>query len=168
MSNETDEVLFKVALAYHLTYEFWTTFVSNSRKRNYYCAPNDWDATDVVACSDFKQFAYDFGGEKYRWMNIGAYGQHKTFEIRHHGGTMNATKIKNWAKAHLRFIDAIAGMTIEEITSMLSGADVHEQFVEIAKMWDSEDNTELSEYYKGRAAHFHKPIRARSLVSASI
>ncbi len=171
MSNETDEVLFKVALAYHLTYEFWTTFISNSRKRNYYCAPNDWDATDVVAYEEFTQFVHDFGGEKYRWLNIGAFSVHKTFELRVHSGTMNATKVKNWVKANLRFIDAVADMTIEEITSLLAGTEVHTQFVEIAKMWDGEGenvDTELSDYYKDRAAHFHKPIRAISLVSASI
>ena len=168
MSDETDKALFKVALAYHLTYEFWTTFVSDSRKRNYYCAPNDWDATDVVAYEEFKQFVYDFGGEKYRWMNIGAYNRHKTFEIRHHGGTMNATKVKNWVKANLRFIDAIVDMTIEEITSMLSGADVYTQFAAISKIWGGEDSTELADYYKGRASHFHKPIIAKSLVMASV
>lgn len=168
MSNETDDVLFKVALAYHLTYEFWTTFVSDSRKRNYYCAPNDWDATDIVANTEFKQMVYDFGGEKYRWMNIGAYDRHKTFELRVHSGTMNATKIKNWAMANLRFIDAMAGMTIDEITTMLAGADVHEQFVAISKIWDGEDSTKLSDYYRERAAHFNKPIQAKSLVLASI
>ena len=168
MSNEPDDVLFKVALAYHLTYEFWTTFISESRKRNYYCGTNDWDATDVVAYEEFKQFVYDFGGEKYRWMNIGAYAHHKTFEIRHHGGTMNATKIKNWAKANLRFIDAIAGMTIAEITSLLAGADVYTQFAAISCMWDGEDGTELADYYRNRASHFHKPILAKSLVTASV
>lgn len=168
MSNETDDVLFKVALAYHLTYDFWTTFISDSRKNNYYCALHDWDATDIFVYDDFKSFVCDLGGEKYRWMHVGAYSRHKTFEIRHHGGTMNATKIKNWVKANLRFVDAIAKMTIEEITFALSGADIHTQFGVISEMWDGEDSTELADYYRNRAEHFNHPIREKSLVMASV
>ncbi len=164
MTEENDENLFKIALAYHYTYSLWCRFVSNPRIRNYYCAHHEWDETDIVSDRDFSDFIYESGNEKYRWFNVAAYLDHRTFEIRIHGGTMNPTKIKNWAKAHLRFIDAVAKMTLEEITDAFAGVDVAKQFNIISQIWD---DVKLTEFYTARAEHFNKSIRVESLVEAA-
>ena len=165
MSAETDEVLLKVALAYQYTYDFWTSFITDARKSNYYCAPNDWDHADVLAYTNFREFLGQFGMERYRWFNVAAYSDHKTFEIRFHSATLNASKTKNWVKAHLRFIDGVKGMTLTEITDAFAGTDTGAQFDAIAKLWDDDD---LAAFYAERAESFGKPLKSEALLQVAI
>lgn len=155
MSNESNNSLNAVAIAYHYTYELWISFFSDSRKRNYYCAREDWDANDVLSSDSFEDFACCFAAERYRWLNLDSYRRFRTFEIRLHSGTLNATKIKNWTKAHLKFIDIMAAMSVQNITDNLANVSIAEQFEFISNLWNDDD---LTAWLKGRAEHFGHPL----------
>lgn len=164
LSNETAENCFKVAHAYHYTYDFWTSFISNARKQNYYCAKHYYQDTDLAGFSDFMEWAYSAnGGERYIWCNWQSYTRHKTVELRHHSATLNGTKICNWVKAHTRFIDSVVSKPRAEIIQTLSGGSVYDQFQVISDWWN---DSELSNFYKERAANFRKPFVREALVVA--
>lgn len=168
MSNESPQNCIKVAMAYHLTYEFWTHFVSNSRKNNYYCAQHLYNSASFVGYDrtsrTFTDWIHNLAGEKYTWVNWQSYLRHQTVELRNHSATLNATKVCNWVKAHARFIDKIVTMTKVDILNELSGKSTYDQFKAISEWWDCDD---LTEFYKNRAASFNKPFRSEiSLVTS--
>jgi len=49
---------------------------------------------------------YGFGNwDRYHWLNLDSIDKHGTIEIRLHSSTLDANKVCNWVKAHLRFVD---------------------------------------------------------------
>ena len=164
LSNESDENCFKVAHAYMHTYDFWTTFITNARKRNYYCAKHTYGPADLAGYSEsFYDWVCTYANEKYTWANFGAYTRFKTIEIRHHAASLNPTKLCNWIKAHTRFIDNVVSMSIPEINRALAGRSVYDQFNIVKAWWD---DAELADHYKERAALFGKPITNPVLAAA--
>lgn len=156
LTNESEAALFSIALAYHYTYPVWTRFVSNARSRNYYCASHSYTAADCNRQGDFMNFVRGSAGmDRYKWCNWASYADHRTVEIRVHGGTLNRDKVVNWIKAHLRFIDAVSRMTVAEVTRKFGGLEAHEIFAVMAEIWD---DTDLTDYFVERAAHFRKPV----------
>jgi hypothetical protein len=115
----------------------------------------------LIGYDDFYEWCCDvIQGERYNWVNWYAYTRHKTVEIRHHSATLNATKSVNWIKAHTRFIDAVVSMSKAEVVRSLAGRNVFDQFNVISDWWDDSD---LSQFYKNRAAQFRKPfVRSES------
>jgi hypothetical protein len=165
LSDESNDSCFKVALAYGATYDFWTSFISNARKRNYYCAPTKYTPADIVGKDDFHDWAHWASqGDRYWWCNWYAYTKQKTVEIRHHAASLNPTKLCNWIKAHTRFIDGAIASSRSDIIRGLEGRNRFDQFELIAQWWDDE---ELEEFYRGRAAEFQKPFR-RLAVSETV
>jgi len=158
LSSESEETCFKVALGFHYTYDIWTRFVSNSRSRNYYCAKHEYEQEDCQGDLRFSQFIAECTyNERYRWINWYSHRQHGTVENRLHGGSLNPTKIKNWVKANLRFVDGLIDLPVAEITRRFAGRDLESCFNEMARLWD---DSELTEFYRQRAEHFNKPIVA--------
>jgi hypothetical protein len=49
------------------------------------------------------------GGDRYQKVNMQAYNRHRTIEFRQHSGTCNATKIENWVRFILGFVEASIG-----------------------------------------------------------
>ena len=168
LSNESNENCYKVLRAYMYTYEFWTSFISNSRKANYYCAKQHYGEADLVyyeADMSFRDWVSTIcAGERYQWVNFNSYNRFKTVELRHHAGSLNAEKITNWVKAHTRFIDAVVALPVAEIVRLLKGKSTHDQLAVIAGWWD---DTALTEHYRERAAHFRKPFRNPNLIGAN-
>jgi hypothetical protein len=153
-----DDQLKAVACAYNLTYNVWSTFVSEARRSNVYAGKNDWTANEVRDASSFRAFVADFTTsytdgrhDRYQWLNLAAYKEHGTFEVRSHSGTLNASKASNWVVAHIRFIDAVAAMTVDEVFARFAGNDAQSNFAALAEIWNDAD---LTEYYAGRAAKF--------------
>lgn len=164
LSSESHVNCFKVAYAYMYSYPFWSRFVSNTRKNNYYCTKHFYTSVNLIRYDDFIDWIHDtIGSERYHWVNWGAYLQHKTVELRNHAATLNAIKVCNWIKAHARFIDKIISLPLEEIMQYLSGQTVYEQFNVISSWWDDE---ELSNFYQERASHFGKPVKNSMLIEA--
>lgn len=48
--------------------------------------------------------------ERYSKINVTAYNRHRTIEFRHHSGTCNASKVENWVRFVLHFVEASRGM----------------------------------------------------------
>lgn len=53
------------------------------------CDCGDWDCSD---CDN------DNDDDRYAFVNLQAYGRHKTIEVRAHSGTINSKKILNWIR----------------------------------------------------------------------
>ena len=154
MSEESDENLFKILIAFHLTYEMWASFVPSSRKRNRYCDPHNFTLSEIMEEEHFGQFLRKYG-KKYEWLSINSYKFHKTFESRIHTGTLNPTKIKNWVRAHLTFVDQVCSMSVEEIREAFQGKTVEQQFEACSLIWDEK----TTEYLCERAHGFGNVVR---------
>jgi hypothetical protein len=144
--NQTQ--LASVATAYGLTYKLWTSFVSDSRRRNNYCARHSWN---INAHREYERFA-DFARaqDRYQWFNVRAYCTHSTFEIRLHSGTLNAVKICNWIIAQLRFVEAVAHLPSEEVFRLFANESLSSQFLNCCEFWPED----VAEYLRERAAKF--------------
>ncbi len=151
-----------IAYAYLLTRDAWTSFVSKSRRENYYCGAIQWTFADIDAIKtleDFINFSKHWGDEnRYQWINWGAYTKtkgcgtyRKTMECRLHAGTTDPVKINNWVVCHLRFITAVAKMTMAGVERKFAGKSGYEQFMALASIWDDKG---LSDYMADRAAKF--------------
>lgn len=164
LTEESQENCFKLAYAYMHTYDFWTSFTSDARKRNYYCAKHKYTDADILRHNEFYDWChFASNGGRYDWCNWYAWLQHKTVELRHHTATLNGDKICNWVKAHTRFIDTVVAMPQATLTRALAGRDVYAQSEAISEWWADE---ELTGYYNDRAAQFHKAFRPTTLVGA--
>jgi hypothetical protein len=168
LSDESDINCFKLAHAYGYTYDFWTSFITNSRKRNYYCARHTYNSNSLAGRADsgrgFDRWVCNNANERYTWVNWGAYNKFKTVEIRHHAASLNPTKLTNWVKAHCRFIDSVMDTPLSEIIRSLNGRSVYDQLNTIKGWWNDD---ELTAHYKDRAALFGKPIINSSVLAAS-
>jgi len=164
VSGESDENLKKIAIAYHYTYELWTSFISDSRKRNYYCAKHRWSPSTLLNYEYVMDWVNDvIGGTRYTWCNWNAYGKHKTVELRFHSATLSANKITKFVKANLRFIDWVCSLSMDEVNDLLGGTTVKQQFDAISEYW----GPSVSEFYLERAESFGKPIVSTPMVGAS-
>lgn len=162
LTDEDGQDCFKLAYAYMHTYDFWTSFISDARKRNYYCARHTYSDPDILSYRDFNDWCtFASNGSRYDWVNWYAYLQHGTVELRHHTATLNGEKICNWIKSHTRFIDKVLSMPQVTLTRALAGRDVHAQSEAIAEWWEDD---ELTDFYKNRAISFNKPFRQTHLV----
>lgn len=150
--------LHRIIAAYYLTEKLWRKFVSKERADNRYCRPVGWKPekfTEITTLDSFKRAVgniqtYWHGQEvcgRYCWFNLQAYTKHTSFEIRLHGGTLDATEIKNWVAIHTKFLTWIADHTMEEINSIFSGKDEQTQFSALMAICD---DAELSTYYAGK------------------
>ncbi len=164
LTNEVSEQLISVALGYHYTYPVWCKFVSRSRRSNYYCAEHDYNPSEFKQAKSFSEFMDLFiNSDRYKWINWHAYRQHKTLEIRIHGGTLNEAKIINWIKAHVRFIDRLTTLRPALIARKFAGRSTYDVFQEMSASWEDEA---LSQYFMERAAEFGSPISRDELVLA--
>lgn len=148
MSDETCEGLRRIAYAYAKTQSVWQSFVRRTRRENHYCKALVWGCNDVRYTSAVDGLPGASG--RYHWFNLRAYQRHRTFEVRLHTGTLNSDKVCNWIKAHTRFADWASAHSFDEIDAMFSGS-ADERFAALAEIWD---DSELTEYYRGRAGAF--------------
>lgn len=138
-----------VAIAYKLTYNAWSSFVSKSRRANDYAGPSEFEVADCANATSFTDWADS--QDRYQWMNFSAYTKHGTFECRMHSGTLNASKVRNWVVAHVRFIDVVSTMTVDEVRAKFEGQDAQTNFAALAEIWN---DAALTEFYASRACKF--------------
>lgn len=152
-----------VLRAYKAAEKVWALFVSRERRGTYYCQPVGWGNSDLDRIDDeddfnrFIQETDDSEGGRYQWLNVIAWSEHSTFEVRLHGATLNGQKVCNWVKAHARFIDRAATMSASEIIAAFDGKSLQEQFDVLADWFADSD---LTEYLAGRAQRFGTRIAA--------
>jgi len=152
MNDLDDEAKKRILYAYKLTEALWAKFVQRRRARNTYCRKISLDAADIrdqrfeSSISDIE----DAVG-RYCWCNTVAWHDHGTLEIRLHHGTVTQAVVVNWIRAHLRFVDLVRSLTLDQIDSMFlnkSEADA------MAALEHTFDNADLVDHFRKRVA-FH-------------
>jgi hypothetical protein len=127
MRDETNEELFRIAYAYAKTYNFWAACVSYERENSNYCEAPSYECCDVRRGFErgdgFLSFVCAF--DRYDYVNIGAYGCHKTIEVRLLEGTVDAGTICNWIAIHARFMDYVKNHSFDDLDLILSGDRNH-------------------------------------------
>jgi hypothetical protein len=151
-----------VAYAYSRTYAAWAACVPEARRSNSYCGKHSWGRADLDGICDMSGWR-SFAGNlcRYQWINLAAFNVHGTFEVRLHSATLEGEKVCNWVKAHTRFIDRVRNMTFNEIDAFF-GQTVKTQFAGLAKTWD---DTELTDFYAGRAEKFGTTVTTNITVA---
>ncbi len=162
LTDTTEGKCKSVALAYMCTYDIFGRMVHKRRAENHFCcAHQGWDYAKIMT-SELRDMVVGLtnGGQtRYYWANWLSYQKHKTVEIRLHSGTLNYTKITNWVKLHLRFVDWAAEQNSWDLWKMLHGRPAWGTISEILakdKVWDEE----LIDYVRARCAHFGRPLVA--------
>ena len=156
VSNLTPRQLKRVAYAYKLTEKLWQSFVPEARRRNNYCRSLPWSLHNVTRVVDQETWNFFVNSQdRYFWLNVTAHRKHGTFEIRLHTATLEAEKVINWVKAHVRFVDSVKDLTTGEI-DRLFGDTLEEQFRGLSQCWD---DSPLSDYYTARAERFGTYLR---------
>lgn len=84
-------------------------FMPNSRRQSnsFHCGSNDryrhyYNSDRFNTVRELANACYD----RFVKLNLQAYLRHGTIEFRHHSGTVNANKIKNWVRFCLGFVEA--------------------------------------------------------------
>jgi hypothetical protein len=158
MRGESDDQLWATYYAYNLTYPMWSAAVSSRRRASTYCQEPYTTIADIERTYDrgddsFKDYAYD--AERYEYLNIVAYGDHNTFEMRLLGGTINAETICNWVALHTRFIDRVHNMSFADIREL--GRSRSKQFRSLVELID---DAPLMDWLAHRARHIgERPLR---------
>jgi hypothetical protein len=157
------EAIKRVAIAYRLTEATWQSFVPKSRRENHYCDSLPWSmerVRKIEAWDDFFEFLGEF--DRYHWANLEAFRCHHTIEIRLHTSTLDANKVTNWVKAHLRFVDWVVAATDEEVLGIPT--DLTEQFAFLCNVWGDET---LADFYAERAKTFGTMIETMEALEAA-
>lgn len=153
-----DEQRKAVYYAYALTEALWARFVPPSRAgENTYCRKMHLSPADIrrAQFSDTLYRVENGPNHRYCWCNLLSLDRHGTIEIRLHTGTINKDQVCNWIKAHLLFVEAVKGMTIEQIDKAFADKTVAGQFLAIERIWGDRN---LSEFYRRRAKKVSKAL----------
>ncbi len=158
MRSEDRDSLKAIAGAFRLTYEVWCAFVDSRRVDNHYCDHPEWEIEDVTGLRDNDRISYMRGaGNRYQWLNLAAYSEHETFEVRLHHGSIDAKTIKNWIRGLTVFADwaARTGLTdcIRELGRGTGRADLTRKFAKLCKIWTDAGCTDLVDWFKGIASN---------------
>ena len=154
MRSESQDSLRSIAGAFRMTYEVWSAFVEEDRKRNHYCKASGWSMNDLLEFDKDNEYNQTItrlhgSGNRYQWFNIDAYDKYKTFEIRLHEGTLDATRIKNWIRALTTFADWASQHSladcVEELGIVESPAS---KFYKMCEIWQAAGCDDLVSWYK--------------------
>ena len=164
LRDESRDQLFHIAYAYAFTNKIWRRCVPRSMQNRSYCRPPNYRAADVKAGYDvgteYQNYAYSV--DRYFHVNLSAYGEHKTIEVRVLEGTLDAEVICNWITVHCRFIDAVKDMSFEDLRTMFNhpGRRKFRNFVNLI------GDTDLTDWVAARARYVgRKPLRGPRLAS---
>jgi len=153
MRDENYHQLCSTAYAYRKTIALWEALVPSWRHHHSYSHAPGWTCSDfkqvatnsnfrgIAAADDFdrfNEFVDYFDCDRYEFVNLRAYGQYRTFEVRILEGTCDASVICNWITVHCRFIDAVKDMSFDEIDDFF-GRTRSTNFDGLAKLIDDED-----------------------------
>jgi hypothetical protein len=149
MRAENNDSLFAAAYAYRATQAMWRSFVGERRCNSVYCCQAEWTCADLDECrrtaGPFLWFIRHRIRSRHTWLNLKAYGEHSTFEVRLHHASLDEEEISNWVKAHIRFTDWATTLGYARIKEILAYGTLEYQFKVIAcEAWQDE---KLRDYY---------------------
>jgi hypothetical protein len=105
------------------------SWMPRSRRQsvNTYCMPiaGYMNRVNGHSFGTIDQVRIAFGGNRYVKLNLEAYTRHRTIEFRQHSGTCNGTKIENWIRFILHFIET----SRESMLALQAAQPVTEQVV---------------------------------------
>lgn len=157
MRQESDERLYHIAYAYTLTYPMWKRCVSSGRASNSYCRRPRYTIRDIKSAYESRTFEnFAEHRDRYDYVNLYAYLNHRTFEVRLLEGTLDSNEICNWITLHCRFIDCVKELPFNELRSRFR-YEAHEQFHALT---DLIDDATLTDWLAHRARHIgSQPLR---------
>lgn len=125
MRDESRDQLLSIAYAYRKTQLLWAKFLPSRRLDSSYSHTANWNLRDLRNVVNCGQGPGDWIGhlscERYEMVNLTAYYDHRTFEVRSLEGTVDPETICNWIIVNCRFIDAVRDMTFAQIDDLFSG-----------------------------------------------
>lgn len=161
ITNEDWRSLRSIAYAYHKTYQLWCCFVSQYRRTNNMCASPNYDIETILDIHSAEDWDYFVARrDRFEFINWRAYLVHNTLEIRIHDASLDSEEICNWIKCHARFIDFVAGCSLNDVKDLLN-CSIEQQFEVLTDIIGKE----LSDYYRSRAEQMGRPINLTSLES---
>jgi hypothetical protein len=160
MRGATLQELKSVAYAYLKADRVWRLLINSFRANDcQYCTAPRYNRRQLEAISNAEEFeTFCYNSNRYSSLNVQAYTKFGTYEIRSYQGTVDATEICNWVKAHLRFVEWAKDKTFAEIDDAFRGSD--------AACWESVKSIlgdiELNRFYgrirRGRLGTARQPV----------
>lgn len=141
MTSESEEGKKLIAYAALLTQDLWREFCP-TRKSSHWAGCIPWDKYQIQCSNNVLTWA----DTRYVWLNVRAYYDHRTYEIRLHRGTLDAREIKNWVKVWIKFFDWAVQQTFDSLEAYFQGGELFEQWAKII------DDESLVEYYGAKLA----------------
>ena len=129
MNNETMADIKKIVLGYYYFEQMFLKLVSPDRLRSTYSRPVNFNRSTATKSDDMSDMARD--RSRYEWLNLRAYRNHGTLEIRLLEGTQDADKIKDWINLNLCFVELMKSMTIGQITYRFGGKNTKQLYKEL-------------------------------------
>lgn len=132
-----DEAKLSIMLAYHYTQDAWFAMVDDERADNHFCRKFGWNPS-VRSWADIRRISTD----RYKWVNVCAFDEHGTIEVRLHGGTLHARTVTDWVVAHLRFVEHFAVYAPDDVRAMFRGAikgDIAPQVEALRAAWSDDE-----------------------------
>jgi len=159
MRAESDDQLKSVAYAYRKSIAIWKALVPERRHDGSYSHVPCWTCNDfryqcVEHNCSFDDIIDALNCDRYEMVNLTAYYDHKTFEVRALEGTCDAETICNWITVNCRFIDAVKDMSFDEIDELFDG-ERQDQFKALSNLIDDDG---LITWLKRRARNNGQPI----------
>jgi hypothetical protein len=167
VSQDTPLAALRIIKGYCLLSPLFTVLVSKCRMNDRYGAryAQEWNRDEVKhikAAADVKGFQnllYALLPNRYRLLNVQAYKEHGTLEVRIHHGTCMADKITNWILLHSKLFDYCRKEKEATLTKKIRlpiGASAAQSAAEIWRhVAPVLDSSELVSFYKERAMTLH-------------
>jgi len=172
MRDESDESLYRIGFAYRLTWPLWKRLVPRARAGGSYCGSPRYRLNDIEAAANGGRVFSDFGRrqDRYDYMNLGAYGCHRTFENRLLEGTLDPDIICNWIAFNCRFIDGVKKLSFEEQRAMFAPSNVRSKArAQFRACVDLIDDRDLTDWVAGRARRIGTcPVRGPGIPRPSL
>jgi hypothetical protein len=130
----------RIAYAYRLTFSLWQHLVREDRWHNTFCEGPNYSPQELRDTHNFTTF--ERRQCRYQFVNLRAFCDHSTYELRGFQGTLDYREICNWIKAHLRFVEFVKDTPMAELDAMF-GQGLRKAKRSLRKVL----GTSLSNYY---------------------
>ncbi len=136
MRDESEENLWQVFYAYRLTGLVWEQCVSERRLNGTYCRRMDVSSSSIRTGYESDQSFSTFSGcqNRYDYINVIAYLDHRTFEVRLLEGQLDPDVICNWITLHCRFIDRVRTISFPDLRTLFANKTVRERFAALTEL----------------------------------
>jgi len=131
MRDESLDQLCSIAYAYRKTQEVWCRLLPRSRREGSYSHRARWNIDEFRGAVDsarrstrsepFTEVVSYLSCDRYEMVNLTAYYDHHTFEVRSLEGSVDPETICNWIAVNCRFMDAVKDMSLADIDELFGG-----------------------------------------------